>query len=65
MEKPEKVIRQLARDMEHVSKDVEHFLSDLKGRRAVKGRVKEDTQILNEHLYRLIAHLEHLEGSLS
>ena len=47
--------------MEHVVRDTEHFLEDLKGRKHFKGLVKNDVQHLKEHLRKLMGHLAQLE----
>ena len=54
--------KNLQRDMEHVMKDADQFLSNLKGHKRARGRVKKDVQRLKEHLSRLIKHLKHLES---
>ena len=58
---PSQQARTLDVAMEHVVRDTEHFLEDLKGRKHFKGLVKNDVQHLKEHLRKLMGHLAQLE----
>ena len=54
--------KDLQNDMEHVLKDADQFLSDLKGQKRARGRAKKHLQRLKEHMTRLIRHLKCFEG---